>query len=80
MADLPPEPPGNEPPLGLAGYLDEEVEWRALMGRVHRSIARREASAQAVEFTMHGLAGVVVEYLRACLDGFGRGRGGRRGD
>lgn len=73
-------PPGDDRPLGLARFLDEEAEWRALMGRVHRSIARREASGQAVELTMQGLTGVVVEYLRALVEAFGQGRSGRRGD
>lgn len=80
MADAPATPPGDdERPLGLAPYLDEDVEFRALIGRVHRSIARREVSGQAVELTMHGVAGVVVEYLRAIFEAFG-GRGGRRAD
>lgn len=82
MADAPAPPPvDDERPLGLAPYLDEDVEFRALIGRVHRSIARREVSGQAVELTMHGVAGVVVEYLRAIFEAFGgRGRGGRRAD
>lgn len=75
-------PPGDdERPLGLAPYLDEDVELRALIGRVHRSIARREVSGQAVELTMHGLSAVLVEYLKAIFEAFGgRGRGGRRAD
>lgn len=82
MAETPlPPPADDERPLGLAPYLDEDVEFRALIGRVHRSIARREVSGQAVELTMHGVAGVVVEYLRAIFEAFGgRGRGGRRAD
>lgn len=82
MAETPAPPPGDdERPLGLAPFLDEDVEFRALIGRVHRSIARREVSGQAVELTMHGVAGVVVEYLRAIFEAFGgRGRGGRRAD
>lgn len=82
MAEAPVPPPvDDERPLGLAPYLDEDVEFRALIGRVHRSIARREVSGQAVELTMHGVAGVVVEYLRAIFEAFGgRGRGGRRAD
>jgi hypothetical protein len=68
----PATPPDDDRPLGLAPFLDEDVEFRALVGRVHRSIARREASAQA---------GVLVEYLRALFEAFGgRGRGGRRAD
>ncbi|MFN7977122.1 MAG: hypothetical protein U0P30_03240 [Vicinamibacterales bacterium] len=82
MADAPAPPPvDDERPLGLAPYLDEDVEFRALIGRVHRSIARREVSGQAVELTMHGLTGVLVEYLKAIFEAFGgRGRGGRRAD
>lgn len=80
MADSPesPGPPDDDRPLGLAGYLDEEAEWEGLMGRVHRSIARREASGQAVELTMQGLTGIVIEYVRAIVEAFGSGRGGRR--
>lgn len=73
-------PPEDDRPLGLAGFLDEDVEVRALLGRVHRSIARREASGHAVEFTMHGLTGVVVEYLRALFEAWGRKRGGTRAE
>ncbi len=77
----PATPPDDDRPLGLAPFLDEDVEFRALVGRVHRSIARREASAQAVELTMQGFTGVLVEYLRALFEAFGgRGRGGRRAD
>ena len=79
MADETPAPAPGERPLGLAPFLDEDVEVRALLGRVHRSIARREASGQVVELTMHGLTGVLVEYLRAIVEAFG-GRGGRRAD
>lgn len=80
MAERPTGESGDDRPLGLAEYLDEEVEWRALMGRVHRSIARRDAAGQAVEFTAHGVTGVVVEYLCAAVEAWGRGRGGRSGD
>lgn len=58
-------PQDDERPLGLAGILDEEAEWQRLMGRVHRSIQRRELSGQAVEFSVEALASVLVEYLKA---------------
>lgn len=72
MADTPPD----EPPLGLAGLLDEDVEWQHLMARVHRSIERRELSGQAVEFSVEALTSVLVEYLKA-LASFMPGSGGR---
>lgn len=77
------EPPAGEPreePLGLAGFLEEDVEWHRLMTRVHRSIARRELSGQAVELAAHGVTGVVLEYLKAFFDMFGKTGGGRRAD
>lgn len=75
MSDQP--PPGDEAPLGLAPLLDEDdAEWARLMGGVHRSIARREMSSQAVEFSVEALAGVLVEYLKA-LASFLPGSGGR---
>lgn len=58
-------PPDDDRPLGLAGILDEGAGWQRLMGRVHRSIERRELSGQAVEFSVEALAGVLVEYLKA---------------
>ncbi len=67
-------------PLGLAGFLDEEAEWAGLMTRVHRSIARRELSGQAVELGAHGLTSVVLEYLRAIFDVLGGTGGKRRAD
>ncbi len=73
MADTPPD---GERPLGLAGILDEEAEWHRPMGRVHRSIERRELSGQAVEFSMGALAGALVEYLKA-IASFTPGSGGR---
>lgn len=81
MAD-PTPPPESEPPLlGLAGYLDEdEVEWSRLLARVHRSIARREVSAQAVELATTGVTGVVLEYLKAIFAAFSGDKGSRRAD
>lgn len=77
MADTPPDmPPADERPLGLAGILDEEAEWQRLMGRVHRSIERRELSGQAVELSVGALTVVLAEYLRA-LASFVPGSGGR---
>lgn len=70
-------PPGDDTPLGLAPLLDEnDAEWPQLMGRVHRSIARREMSSQAVEFSVEALTGVLLEYLKA-LASFLPGSGGR---
>lgn len=83
MADPTPPPPPDppEPPLlGLAEYLDEDAEWSRLMGRVHRSIARREVSGQAVELAATGLTGVVLEYLRALIAAFTGEKGSRRAD
>lgn len=82
MADSTPPTPEPEPPLlGLAGYLDEEeVEWSRLLARVHRSIARREVSGQAVELAATGMTGVVLEYLRAIFAAFGGDKGSRRAD
>ena len=74
MAEAP--PPDDDRPLGLAGILDEEVEWNRLMTRVHRSIERRELSGQAVEFSVQALAAVLVEYLEA-LASYLPGSGGR---
>ena len=80
MAEPPvPDEPRDEP-LGLAGFLEEDVEWQRLMTRVHQSIARRELSGQAVELGAHGFTGVVLEYLKAFLELFGGTRGGRRAD
>lgn len=73
-----PRPPDGEIPLGLAGFLEEEVEFTRLMGRVHRSIERRQLSGQAVELAATGLTGVLIEYLRALLSAFGAGKGARR--
>lgn len=83
MAEAP--PPGAPEPvddeaLGLAGYLDEDAEWQALMARVHRSIARRELSGQAVELGAHGLGAVLLEYLKALAEIFGNAGGRRRAD
>lgn len=69
-------PPDDERLLGLAGILDEDVEWQRLMGRVHRSIERRELSGQAVEFSVTALTSVLVEYLKA-LASLMPGAGGR---
>lgn len=80
MADETPPTEPTEPPLmGLAGYLDEDVEWSRLMTRVHRSIARREVSGQAVELVTTGFTGVILEYLRALFAAFS-GEGRRRAD
>lgn len=83
MAEVPtPDAPEavDDEPLGLAGYLDEEAEWQALMTRVHRSIARRELSGQAVELGVHGLSAVLLEYLKALAEIFGNAGGRRRAD
>ena len=74
MADTPPD---DDRPLGLAGLLDEEAEWPQLMGRVHRSIQRRELSGQAVEFSLEALTGVLMEYLKA-IASYLPGAGGRK--
>lgn len=80
MAEPPlPDDPRDES-LGLAGFLDEDVEWNRLMRRVHRSIARRELSGHAVELGTHGFTGVVLEYLKAFFETFGGTGGGRRAD
>ena len=80
MAEPPvPDEPRDEP-LGLAGFLEEDVEWQRLMTRVHQSIARRELSGQAVELGARGFTGVVLEYLKAFFELFGGTRGGRRAD
>ncbi len=68
MAETPVDDAPTEPPLGLAGFLDEDAEWGRLMARVHHSIARRELSGQAVELGARGLTGVLLEYLRAIVD------------
>lgn len=71
-------PPGDERPLGLAGFLEEEeAEWQGLMSRVHNSIARREVAGQAVELGMQGWTSVLIEYLKAVFGAFG-GSGGKR--
>ena len=80
MAEPPVPDESRDEPLGLAGFLDEDAEWSRLMTRVHRSIARRELSGQAVELGTHGFAGVVLEYLKAFFDMFGGTGGGRRAD
>jgi hypothetical protein len=80
MAEPPVPGEPRDEPLGLAGFLEEDVEWNQLMSRVHRSIARRELSGQAVELGAHGLTGVVLEYLKAFFELFGGTGGGRRGD
>jgi hypothetical protein len=81
MADqAPPGAPDGERPLGLAGFLEEDVESGRLMGRVHRSIQRRELSGQAVDFAAIGLTGVLLEYLRAIFGAFSGGKGTRRVD
>ena len=80
MAEPPvPDEPRDEP-LGLAGFLDEDVEWHRLMTRVHRSIARRELSGQAVELGTHRFTGVVLEYHKAIFGVFSGTGGGRRAD
>lgn len=76
----PPDPAAEPPLLGLAGYLDEDAEWSRLMARVHRSIARREVSGQAVELAATGMTGVVLEYLRALFTAFSGDKGSRRAD
>jgi hypothetical protein len=81
MAEPVPPPQGDEDrPLGLAGFLDEDVEFSRLLGRVHRSIERRELSGQAVELAAVGLTGVLLEYLKALFGAFGRKKGTRRAD
>ncbi len=71
MSEAPPGlPPHDDRPLGLASALDEDVQWQGLMSAVHRSIERRETSAQAVEFSVEALAGVLVEYLKAIVAAF----------
>lgn len=75
-----PHPPEGEIPLGLAGFLEEDVEFTRLMGRVHRSIERRELSGQAVDFAAVGLTGVLLEYLRALFAAFSGGKGTRRAE
>lgn len=51
--------------IGLAALLDEDVEWQRLLGKVRRSIERRELSGQAVELGCEALTSVLVEYLKA---------------
>lgn len=81
MADDTPLPdPAPETPLGLGEYLDEETEWTRFVAGVHRSIARRELSGQAVELGAQGLTGVMLEYLQAVVDVVGGTGGRRRGD
>lgn len=80
MAEPPVPGEPRDEPLGLAGFLEEDVEWNRLMSRVHRSIARRELSGQAVELGTHGFTGVVLEYLKAFFELFGGSGGGRRAD
>lgn len=75
-----PRPPDSETPLGLAGFLEEDVELTRLMGRVHRSIERRELSGQAVDFAAVGLTGVLLEYLKALFAVFSGGKGTRRAE
>lgn len=75
-----PRPPASETPLGLAGFLEEDVEYTRLMGRVHRSIERRELSGQAVDFAAVGLTGVLLEYLRALFAAFSGKKGPRRAE
>jgi hypothetical protein len=75
-----PRPSDGDPPLGLASYLEEDVEFTRLMGRVHRSIERRELSGQAVDFAAIGLTGVLLEYLRALFAAFSGGKGTRRAE
>lgn len=76
----PPRPADGEAPLGLAGFLEEDVEYRQLMRRVHRSIERRELSGQAVDFAAVGLTGVLLEYLRALFAALGTRKGTRRAE
>ena len=80
MAEPPlPDDPRDES-LGLAGFLEEDVEWQRLMTRGDQSIARRELSGQAVELGAQGFTGVVLEYLKAIFELFGGTGGGRRAD
>lgn len=82
MADPPAQDPPDEPLLGLAGALEEDGDegLERLLGRVHRSIARRELSGQAVDLAAVGLTGVLLEYVRAIFEALGIGKGSRRAE